>query len=175
MAWHFNNSEKGIRAELIEYQAAVEFTTHYDDNTIVETSYPIGENFNIGTYHCRFSRKSISDAYQIHQEQMRKVTAKNFRVPRPISSIDEFIMDYRIHRARFGRYKFLPGLLRGIGKYIVGSTLVGLILVMFTIVVIPDLHISAPTLIIVIVTIIAGLAVPAYIYSMGKSSYHRGE
>lgn len=177
ITWHYINSERDINVELIKYKnkAAVQFTTWYNDDTVIETSYPIGENFGTKTYRRRFSRSSISDAYWIHREQMRKLTEKKFLVPKPIRSIGEYISDYQAYQTRFAPYKFLPGLLRGTGRFIAINVIAATFLLLVAIYAVPDLHFQDPTLTGIIALAIGGLAAITYKYLLARNKYHFDE
>jgi hypothetical protein len=60
VSWYLLGHDGTIMAEVVEYRDtyAVAFTTVFDDESVVETSYFIGERFDTPTYVSDFTRKS---------------------------------------------------------------------------------------------------------------------
>ncbi len=176
ITWHYINSEKDVNAEVNNRpnRAVVQFTTWYDDHTLVETSCPIGENFSTKDYCSQFTQRNIPDAYAIQREQMRKFTGEKHRRPSPNRSLDEYIQREKIYQQNYKYRKFLPGLLRGLGSFAafnLGMVVALIAVAGFTV---PSLQIEDMKLFSKSVTTFFGLAVAAFLYLKRKHQYHSG-
>jgi hypothetical protein len=177
LTWLFTNSERDVSAEVVEHKnrSAVQFSTWYDDDTLVETSYPFGENINTKKFRSHFTRISIAEAYQLHRDQMQKFTAQTFRVPMPTRSIDIFIERERTYHTKHKPIKYRSPILRGIGSTVSITIVWMMALVVIAIYAIPEIHVENPKLIYQIAAAIIGLSGSAYVYLMKKNEYHAGE
>lgn len=171
--WYYINLEKDVSVELIEYgdKAAVQFTTWYDDDSVVETSYPIGENIDTNNFRSHFSKTGISDAYHLHREQMHKFAMKKFSIPIPINSLDKYTECEAKYQIKHKPIKFRRGLMRGLGLFTSANILVAMFLVSTMT---PDLlrHLSQP--VIMLGWVITGLAVASLFYFTAKKRHHAG-
>ncbi len=174
--WYYVNSEKDIVVEVIEYgdKAALQFSTWYDDDSAIETGYPIGENFDTRNFCSHFTKKSISDAYRLHQEQMRKFTTKKFRVPMRISSLDMYIELEAKYQVTHKPVKFRRGLMRGLGLFISFNILAAAFLVANVFDRIPDLLLYIPQPVLVLGQVVIGLALVSLIFFMAINRHHGG-
>lgn len=177
ITWLFTNSEKDVSAEVIEYQngAAVQFSTWYNDDTLVETSYPCGENINTKTFWSHFTREGIAEAYWLHRDQMQQFAAQTIRVPAPARSIDVFIERERIYHIKHKPIKYRPPILRGIGS-MVSITIVWLMgLVVIAISAVPEISVGKPKLVYQSAVAIILLSGSAFSYLRKKIQYHAGD
>lgn len=174
--WYYVNSAKDIFIEVIEYEdkATLLFSTWYDDNGVVETGYPIGENFDTPIFCSHFTKKSISDAYHLHQQQMDKFTAKKSRVPMPVSSLNTYIEFKAKYQVTHKPTKFRHGLARGLGLFISTNILIAFTLIALLLIQIPDLQHYLPQSVIVAGGIVAGLAVVSLLFFTAKTRHHTG-
>jgi hypothetical protein len=177
ITWLLINAEKDVSAEVVEYKdrAAVQFTTWYNDDSLVETSYPIGENINTKTFRSHFTREGIAEAYLLHKDQMQQFTAQTFRVPAATRSFGVFAERERIYQLKYKPIKFRAPLLRGIGITVSMALVWGLGLVAVGVYAVPELHVANPRLVHQIAIAIIGLSGSAYLYFIRKAQHHADE
>ncbi len=177
LTWLFVNSGKDVSAEVIEYQngAAVQFSTWYNDDSLVETSWPCGENIKTKMFWSRLTREGIAEAYWLHRDQMQQFAAQIIRVPAPTRSIDVFIEREGIYKLKHKPIKYRPPMLRGIGITISITIVLITAFIIVAIYAVPEISVENPKLVYQIAAAIILLSGLAFSYLMKKIQYHAGD
>ncbi|MBN2084550.1 MAG: hypothetical protein JW748_04945 [Anaerolineales bacterium] len=89
------SADKRIFAELTESRIVL-FTSVFPDDTVVETGFPVGENFNTKVFRSHTVTTGIEQA---HQHQLREIKA--YRRPHGIPRKIETMEDYRAWEAMY--------------------------------------------------------------------------
>ncbi|MGB7537684.1 MAG: hypothetical protein WBM17_04025 [Anaerolineales bacterium] len=85
----FISKDKRVFAELTESRILL-FTTVFPDDGVVETGFPVGENFNTRNFQSHTVTTDIEQAYN-HQLQQIKAFRKPHGVPRKITTMPEYL------------------------------------------------------------------------------------
>lgn len=102
--WYFHNRDYTILVEVVHILEMMQFSSWFGAEHRVETSFPIGENFDTPTYRSRFTEESIEAAYQLHLDSCQDFIEAHGQ-PVAIKSIAEALKWDKLFMKRYFRRK----------------------------------------------------------------------
>ena len=100
--WLFGDPGGVAFAELAGPLPLVGLTTMFQDETVVQTLYPVGEKVNAPDYVCRAVSGSLESAHEHHLRQVQELSAQHGQ-PRLVEDMRHYLDVAAIYRARHGR------------------------------------------------------------------------
>ncbi len=100
--WLFGHPGGAIFAELAGPLPMVSLTTMFENETVVQTLYPVGEKVNAPDYVCRAIPGSLETAHRHHLRQVQELSARHGQ-PRLVKDMRHYLDVASIYRARHGR------------------------------------------------------------------------
>jgi hypothetical protein len=124
---HLMSSDGAIHAEVIAYfeVTAVCFTTMLQDESVLETSTPIGEKIRTPELRTDWTRMGLHAAYEVHRENMQSFIASRMSRPWTTTSLADVAEREKRYRARHFRRKLRPGLMRSVWLVLTMTLAVG--------------------------------------------------
>lgn len=106
VTWLLTKNKGMILAEVIkmEDKAACQFTTIFRDESILETSFPIGENIDKPNYRSRKNEVSLQAAFEQHMHHARAIHQQRGN-PQAINSISDYLQREGRYRELYLHYK----------------------------------------------------------------------
>jgi hypothetical protein len=109
--WVFIDADGTVFAEAVVLPARdmplIQFASVFNDNATIETSYPIGENFDMPMYRSRKVTTTIGEAYRAHLALLDEFRLEHGQ-PRRMNTIAQHISWDTIHREHYARRKMRP-------------------------------------------------------------------
>jgi hypothetical protein len=103
--WLLGNPDRTITVEVVDRQDGLcQFTTVFEDQAVIETSYPIGEHINKPNYYSRKNTTGLPQTYKAHVEEAKALIPQHGR-PKSTPSIAAILEWDEIYRERYVRYK----------------------------------------------------------------------
>lgn len=116
VSWHMVDGTQTIAAEIAPYKkdAIAQFSTMLTDDTVVTTSYRIGESFSTPRYLAATCRTSIEDTLALHRTNLEAFLQRHPGTLRTVSGLADLMEIERIYRARHFRRYLRPPLVRSL-------------------------------------------------------------
>lgn len=109
--WLLLDSTETALAEVVEPGVMLSLETWLSDDTVIQTTYPLGEDIDVAGLRASVVRSSPADAYEHHR---RMVDARSAgAAPVGVHSMGEYLRHDASYRQRFARRFLRPALLRG--------------------------------------------------------------
>ncbi|NDJ53603.1 MAG: hypothetical protein GYB68_11035 [Chloroflexi bacterium] len=144
-AWYYANPEGTIFAEIIDYMSsgALQFSAIFPDDSLIEVSFPIGENITTPTYIARFTREGVQQAFNIMQKLVTEQRQQKQITPRQMNDMVTILAWEPIWRSRYRPIKYRAPQRRGIitglfAALAVGSAAAGLVVAVIEVFPNPD-------------------------------------
>lgn len=93
------HADRSILAEVTS--SIVSFSTHFDENVLVVTDCPKGENINTPDYQSHTITTNLGDAFYYHQQQSEKFKTR-FGAPAALSNMADYLQWEQIGRENYG-------------------------------------------------------------------------
>lgn len=105
VAWHLRNPDGTVTADLLAYRerCAVGFSTMFEDESVVETSYPIGERFKTPVHVSDFTHEGIQAALDLHARNVKTFASRRQSPARTATSMQDILLGQRLYRERHFR------------------------------------------------------------------------
>ncbi|MBN1284913.1 MAG: hypothetical protein JXB47_05925 [Anaerolineae bacterium] len=116
ITWYFMSADGTITTEVVSLamlgkeRGIVQFTTVFSDESVLETSYPIGDNLDYPDFYSRKNDESVAAAYEMHRRTAGELQIKH-GAPRTVKSMTELLSWAALHRERHVRRKLRPPLM----------------------------------------------------------------
>jgi hypothetical protein len=116
VTWYVVSREGAIMAEVVEYGEgyAASFTTMLGDESVVETSYPIGERVKTPVHVSDFTRISLQAAHDLHTGNVETFSGRRLSPSRHIDSMESVLLLEGVYREKHYQRKLLRPLMRGV-------------------------------------------------------------
>ena len=104
--WIFISPNALVQAVVTEIAPQmVTFSTIYDDNAVVETGFPFGENIDTPYYRSHTVTSDLEKAYARHTDNVSEFN-KNHGVPRKLEFVEDYLSWDTLFREQYGLRKF---------------------------------------------------------------------
>ncbi|GAB4481360.1 MAG: hypothetical protein Kow00124_29050 [Anaerolineae bacterium] len=114
LTWHLTSADGTITAEVVPFGQRgmmAQFTTTLEDDSVVETSCPVGERIRTATFRSSFA-PDLEKAYDLHLREREEFLRHALSAPRRVTTMEQVLRDDRVYREKHFRRKFAPGLRR---------------------------------------------------------------
>ncbi len=114
LTWHLASADGTITAEVVPFGQRgmmAQLTTTLEDDSVVETSCPVGERIRTTGFRSSFA-PDLEKAYELHLREREEFLSHAVSAPRRVTTMEQVLQADHVYREKHFRRKFAPGLRR---------------------------------------------------------------